>query len=230
MVQYSKLEPFNLFTGGPALTIRLVLADDHPLILEGLQRVLEAETDCEIVARCANGREALEAVRRHTPDILILDSRMPVLDGPAVLRELVQERSPTRVILLAEAKDEEILQEAIHLGARGFLLKEMPLSSLPSCIRRVHAGERWLERRSASQALEKLLGRAAGARAIEKLLTRREFEILRLLCQGLRNKEIAGALSIGEATVKVHLRHISEKLHVKGRMALLRYSEGRGLV
>jgi len=210
--------------------IRLVLADDHPLVLEGLEHLLAAEPDCEVVARCGNGKQALEAVRRHKPDILILDSRMPVVSGLEVIRTLARAQSPTRVVLLAEGSDEELIREAVRLGVRGVVLKEMPQASLLQCVRRVHGGEYWLEWRSASRILEELLRKEQGAQDIARLLTPREQEILHLLCRGQRNKEIAKHLLISEPTVKVHLRHIYEKLQVKGRLALLRFAEDKGLL
>jgi two-component system, NarL family, nitrate/nitrite response regulator NarL len=211
-------------------TIRLVLADDHPLVLEGLEHLFTVEPDCEVLASCGNGKEALEAVRRHRPDVLILDSRLPVLDGLEVLRALISEQSHTRVVLHADSRDEDLIREAVYLGARGVVLKEMPPSMLPQCARRVHEGGYWLEWRSASRLLEELRQREQGARDVGSLLTSREQEILHLLCRSLRNKEIAGALSISADTVKVHVRHIYEKLQVKGRSALLSYAEEKGLI
>jgi two-component system, NarL family, nitrate/nitrite response regulator NarL len=212
------------------MTIRLVLADDHPLILRGLEQLLAAEPDCEVVAVCGNGKETLLAVRRHRPEVLILDSHMPVVSSLEVIRTLARERSPTHVVLLAESSEEELIREAVRLGVRGVVLKEMPAALVMQCIRRVHGGEYWLEWRSASRVLEELLRQEQGARDLAGLLTPREQEILHLLCRGLRNKEIAQSVSISESTVKVHLRHIYEKLHVKGRLALLRYSEDKGLI
>lgn len=212
------------------MAIRLVLADDHPLILSGLERLFEPEPDCEVLACCPDGRGALEAVRRHQPDVLILDSRMPVLDGLEVLRVLASEGSPVPVVLLAESAEEDLIREAIRLGARGVVLKEMPAGTLLQCVRKVHAGEYWLERRSAMQALEKVMRRETAGRELAGVLTPREQEVLRLLCRGLHNKEIAESLLISVATAKVHVRHIYEKLHVKDRLALLRHAEARGLV
>jgi two-component system, NarL family, nitrate/nitrite response regulator NarL len=209
---------------------RLVLADDHPLLLRGLEQLLAAEPDCEVVAVCSNGKEALEAVRRHEPDILILDSRMPVVGSLEVIRTLARSTSPTRVVLHAEGSEGRLIREAVRLGVRGVVLKEMPPALLLQCVRRVHGGEYWLEWRSASQVLEELLRQEQGARDIAGLLTPREQEILHLLCRGLRNKEIAENVSISAATVKAHLRHIYEKLQVKGRLALLRYAEDKGLL
>jgi DNA-binding NarL/FixJ family response regulator len=212
------------------MAIRLVLADDHPLVLSGLERLFESQPDCEVLACCPDGRGALEAVRRHRPDVLILDSRMPVLDGLEVLRILARERSPVSVVFLAESAEEDLIRDAIRLGARGVVVKEMPAGTLLECVRKVHAGEYWLERRSAMHALDKMIRREAAGRELAGVLTPREQEILLLLCRGLRNKQIAETLSISEATVKVHVRHIYEKLHVKDRLALLRHAEARGLV
>lgn len=202
------------------MAIQLVLADDHPLILSGLERLFETEHDCEVLALCGNGREALDAVLRHRPDILILDSRMPVLDGLEVLRTLRRERSSTQVVFLAESTEEDLVREAIRLGVRGVVLKEMPPGPLLQCVRKVYAGGYWLERRSASQAVEEMIQREAGLRNNAARLTPREQEILGLLCRGLRNKEVAAALSISESTVKVHICHLYAKLHVKSRVAL----------
>ncbi len=209
--------------------IRLVIVDDHPLMLRGIEHLLAAEPDCEIVACCGNGREALEAVRRHQPDILILDTRMPGLDGMGVIQALLSERSTTRIVLHAEgSEDDLIIRQAVRLGIPGVVLKEMPPGMLLQCIRKVHAGEHWLERRATSHVLKDLLRKEAGARDFAALLTPRELQVLNLLCSGLRNRQIASALSISEPTVKAHLQHISEKLRTKGRLALIRYAESRG--
>jgi DNA-binding NarL/FixJ family response regulator len=209
--------------------IRLVLADDHPLVLRGIEDLLASEPDCELLASCGNGKEALAAVRRHQPDVLILDSRMPVMSGLEVIQALVRERSPTRIVLHAEGFEEELIREAVRLGVRGVVLKEMPPATLLLCARKVNGGESWLEWRSASRVLDELLRKEEGARDVAGILTRRELETLALLCRGLRNKEIAKDLSISESTVKVHLRHIYEKLHLKGRLAVVHYAREKGL-
>lgn len=212
------------------MPIHLVLADDHPIILDGLEILFRMEKDIQVVARCVNGEEALQAVRQHRPDILILDIRMPGKDGLAVLREMKDEDLPTRVVLLTVALDEEETLEALRLGVRGVVLKEMAPQMLVQCVRKVHAGEQWLERRSVGRALEKLLSREAGAREVAAVLTPREIEIVRMVAAGLRNKEIADKLSISEGTVKIHLHHIYEKLHLNGRLELALYAQDRGLV
>jgi DNA-binding NarL/FixJ family response regulator len=212
------------------MPIRLVLADDHPLILNGLENLFRTERDFEVIARCTNGIETMQAVRKHRPDVLILDIRMPGKDGLDVAREVQKEKLPTRIVLLTAVLDEGELLEGIRLGVQGIVLKEMAPKLLVQCIRKVHAGEQWIELRSPKQALEKMLRREAGGRELAAILTPREIDIVRMVASGLRNKEIADKLHISEGTVKVHLHNIYEKLHVNSRLALLRYAQEKGLV
>lgn len=212
------------------MAIRLVLADDHPIILDGLEHLFRIETEFQVLARCMNGEETLHAVRHHRPDILILDIRMPGKDGLAVLRAIKEENLPTRAVLLTVALDEEDALEALRLGVRGVVLKEMAPQMLVQCVRKVHGGEQWLERRSIGRVLEKVLRREAGARQVTGVLTPREIEIGRMVAAGLRNKEIADKLAITEGTVKIHLHHIYEKLDVTGRLELALYFQDKGLV
>jgi DNA-binding NarL/FixJ family response regulator len=210
--------------------IRLVLADDHPIVLDGLERLFRAEADMEVLARCANGDETLRAVRHRRPDVAVLDIRMPGLDGLAVLRVVHREKLETRVVLLTASLDEDDLLEAVRLGVRGVVLKEMASQLLVQCVRKVHAGEKWLERQSFSRALEKMLRREAGAREAARVLTPREIEVVRMVAGGLRNREIGERLSISEGTVKIHLHNVYEKLQVTGRVELAAYAREKGLV
>jgi DNA-binding NarL/FixJ family response regulator len=212
------------------MAIGLVLADDHPIILDGLEQLFHLEQDFKVLARCTNGEEALRAVRKHRPDVLVLDIRMPGTGGLAVVREMKKEKLPTHIVLLTGALDEHEAMEAIRLGVRGVVLKEMAPKLLVQCIRKVHTGEQWVERRSFGRALETMMRREAGARQIAGVLTPREMEIVRLVASGLHNKEIAAKLAISEGTVKVHLHHIYEKLNVGGRLELTLYAQGKGLV
>jgi DNA-binding NarL/FixJ family response regulator len=211
------------------MSIRLVLADDHPLILKGLDDLARSE-GFEVLARCKDGEETLAAVRAHSPDVLILDLGMPRKDGLEVLRELRKERLPTRVVLLVAELGDEELMEATRLGVRGIVLKEMAPRLLAQCVRQVHAGETWMERRTVARAFETLLQREAGARDIARTLTSREIEIVRLAAKGRGNKEIADALSVAEGTIKTHLHHIYEKLHIGSRMELLLYCKEKGIL
>jgi len=180
------------------------------------------------VARCKDGEEAQRAVRAHRPDILLLDVRMPGKDGLAVLRELKAEKVPTRVILLVgELSDDELL-EATRLGA-SVVLKEMAPRLLIQCMRKVHAGEPWIERTSAARLFERLLRREAGAREIAELLTPREIEVVRMVVGGRRNKVIADGLHISEGTVKTHLHNMFEKLQLESRTELIAYCKEKGI-
>ncbi|MBU5635132.1 response regulator transcription factor [Geomonas sp. Red69] len=210
--------------------IRLVIADDHPLILNGLTGLFNFEEDFEVLASCSNGPDALEEIRRQRPDVAVLDIRMPGLSGIEVARRVTEERLGARLVLLTAALEDADMLEAVMLGIQGVVLKEMAPQFLVQCIRKVHAGEQWLERRSAKQALEKLLKREAGGREVSGLLTQREIELVRMVAGGLRNREIADRLCISEGTVKVHLHNIYQKIHVDGRVALLRYAQDKGLV
>jgi DNA-binding NarL/FixJ family response regulator len=211
------------------MPVTLVLADDHPIILDALENLFRSERDFEVVARCTTGDETLEAVRKHQPDVLVLDIRMPETDGLDVLREMKKQKITSRVVILTAGLDDHEVLDAIRLGVSGFVLKEMAPEALVECIRKVHAGGRWLERTSLQQAMEKALVFEEGARQIAEILTRREIEITRLVAGGLRNRDIAKKLFISEGTVKIHLHRIYEKLNVDSRLALSLYARDRGL-
>lgn len=212
------------------MPIHLVLADDHPLILDGLEQLVQLAGDFEVVERCVSGEEALRAVDRHRPDLLVLDVRMQGLDGLAVLRELRRRRLPTRVVIFTAAISEDELVEAVRLGVGGVVLKEMAPRLLIQALRKVHAGEQWVEKRSVQAALEKVLHREAGARAAASEVTPREVELIRMVAEGLRNREIAERLGITEGTVKTHLHNIYRKLQLETRVAVRRYAEEKGLI
>ena len=201
--------------------IKLVIADDHPILLSGLESLLQRERDLKVLARCSDGAEALHAVARHRPDVVVLDQNMPGKNGLEVLRELHAAKSPVRAVLLAAELPEDDLVEAMRLGVRGVVLKEMAPQFLVQCVREVHAGRRWREKRSVGQAVDTLLRREVANKELAENLTPRELEIARAVAGGLRNKEIADKLSISEGTVKVHLHTIYSKLGVDGRMALV---------
>ena len=200
--------------------ISLVLADDHPIVLAGLENMLRRERDCRVVASCVDGVEAMRAISRHSPDVAVLDLRMPRMDGLAVLRQIQKEKLATRTVLLAAVLEDDDLVEAVRLGVRGIVLKEMAPTLVVQCVREVHAGGQWLEKRSVSQAIEKLIRREEATRDMAKILTPRELQIAGAVASGLRNKEIADKLGIAEGTVKIHLHVIYEKLKIDGRMAL----------
>lgn len=212
------------------MAIRLVLADDHPIVLDGLEQLFRLEPDFEVVARCRDGEEALRQVRLYKPDILVLDIRMPRRDGLQVLQALLEERLPTRVVLLTAALDEDQLVEALRLGVGGVILKEMAPRLLVDAVRQVKEGGRWLDKSSSNRALERLLRRDAEAREAAESLTPRELEIVRMVARGLRNRAIAEQLYITEGTVKIHLHNIYQKLQVSGRLELAVQAREKGMV
>ena len=210
--------------------IRVIIVDDHPLVLDGLTTLLKEHGEFEIVDRCTNGTEAVASARRHNPDILVVDLKLPDLDGLAVIRELHTTNPSMKVVLLTAQIHEDQLIQALHLGVRGVVLKEMATKLLVQCLQRVQAGGQWLEKESASRAMTKLVRREAKARELATLLTPREMEIARLVAQGRTNKEIATALFIAEGTVKIHLHNIYEKTNVSRRAELVVFAQEYGLV
>lgn len=211
------------------MPIRIVLADDHPIVLEGLSQLFAMEKDFQVVERCHDGDEALRAVMRLKPDVLVLDIRMPGRNGIEVLREMASKKSPTRVVLLtAEVNDNEVL-EAVRLGVSAIVLKETASQTLLQAARAASRGEQTLDDRSVRRALDHLLRREAGVAAARRVLTSREIDIVRMVATGLRNKQIGEALSISEGTVKIHLHSIYNKLGVSGRMELMLYAREHAL-
>lgn len=212
------------------MSTTLVLADDHPIILEGLAQLFQRDKDFKVLATCSSGEEAIAAVRRHRPDILVLDVRMPDGDGLAVLKQMHEDHASTRVVLLtASMEDDEVLQAMEH-GVWGLVLKEAAAVSLIDTVRRVTKGERTLDQSMIVRALDRMLERKSGMRHAAEVLSRREAEIVKMVAAGLRNKEIANKLFIGEGTVKTHLHAIYRKLGVHGRVELTLYAQERGLV
>lgn len=209
--------------------IRIVLADDHPIVLHGLQQLFERQADFDVVACCGDVASTLVAVSEQRPDVLILDLRMPDGGGIGVLRTVAARRIQCQIVLLTAAiHDDEVLQ-AVKLGAKGLMLKESPPDRLLECVRHVARGDSWFERDTMTRALRTL---ANGGSTIDPAaaLTPREIDMVRLVSQGLRNKAIAERLSISEGTVKVHLHNIYEKLGVDGRLALVLCAQQKGIV
>ena len=212
------------------MPVRLVLADDHPIVLGGLHQLLSLESDLAVVARCANGVEAMAAVRRERPDILIADLSMPGASGLDLLREIQAASLPVKVILLTARIDHDEVLEAMNLGVAGIVLKASAPLQILDCIRAVAKGESWLDQIIGRRTLDGMLKRHAGVQRAAAVLTAREIEVARMVATGLRNKEIADQLSISEGTVKTHLRTIFEKLGITSRTKLAMYARENSLV
>jgi len=210
--------------------IRLVLADDHPIVLDGLEQLFSTEADLEVVARATSAEGAVRALEEFRPDVLVLDLAMPGHDGIWVMEQAAARKLLARIVLLTAHVDEQNLLDAVRLNVAGVVLKEMAPRLLVECVRKVHAGEKWLEKQSVARAMDRMVRRDDELQRLSRLLTPREMEIVRLAAEGLRNKEIADRLTITEGTVKIHLHHIYEKLGVTGRPQLILYATRQGIV
>ena len=200
--------------------VRVVLADDHPIVLGGLRALLQAEPGVEIVAAAPDGAMALAMIRAHEPDMAVLDINMPQLTGLDVLETLEAESLSTRVVLLTGSASDEQIATAVERSAWGLLLKESAPGTLITCLRAVASGQRWLPEELVASAVRRAAEQRARDVRPERVLTAREYEIARLVAQGLSNKHIARALAISEGTVKIHLHNMYEKLGGLNRTAL----------
>jgi DNA-binding NarL/FixJ family response regulator len=195
----------------------LVLADAHATVLDAIEQVFEGELDLEVVARCHDGVQTLRAVHSHQPDVLIVDLHQPEMDGFDVLQALNKKGAATRVVLFTARIDEDEVIEAIRMGVRGFVLKQMKPHVLVPCVRKVRRGDYWLETHSIARALDKIVQHEEALRWMRDGLTLREIEIAEMVVAHLRNKEIGDKLNITEGTVKSHLHNIYKKLNLAGR-------------
>ncbi len=200
--------------------IRLMVADDHIVMRMGLVYAASAQPDMQIVAEVESGEEALEAYRTHRPDVLVLDLRMPGMDGLATIRALRADFPDARIVIYSNyARSEEIYQ-ALKTGAAGFVVKNMNLKQLFEAIRRVHAGEKYIPPELAMRMTERTLSP----------LSERETEVLALIAKGRTNKEIAAELGVTEGTVKLHVTSLLTKLEVNARTEALVVAVQRGII
>jgi DNA-binding NarL/FixJ family response regulator len=203
------------------MAIRIVLIDDHPMVLKGLEQLLQLNPDFDVVATCSTAVEGVQAVEALLPDVLLLDLKMPGEDGLSVLRRLDPEQPPAVVVLTA-SQDEDDLIAAARLGARGIVLKAMAPRVLEDCIRAVHAGRLSLSVGGVDLS-DRLAQRQSVENELQHILTPRELEIVRLVAARLDNQEVAARLLISVGTVKIHLHHVFEKLQLRGRHDLQVY-------
>jgi DNA-binding NarL/FixJ family response regulator len=217
--------------------IRIVLADDHPIVREGLHTLLETQPDFEVIAECANGEEALRTAAQLQPDIMLLDLEMPVMDGVETTRQLYQLSQRPRVIIFTAFDDDERIIHALQAGADGYLLKEVPRDEIFKAIRVTMDGGSMLQPLVASKLLQHV-GRqqkvvnTSDANTIAQVeeLTDRELEVLHLLAKGMPNKEIAAQLIISERTAKFHVNSIMGKLGATNRTEAVVMAAQRGLI
>ena len=200
--------------------IRVLIADDHPIVREGFGAIVNAESDIQVVAQASNGIEALERAAEANPDVALMDLRMPQMGGAEAIRRLRQVNPNLRAIVLTTYDDDEAIYEAIRAGARGYLLKDVRPRDLVRAIRRVHAGGSLLQPVVVERLLDRLGPEDADdeAQPVEAL-TPRELEVLQIMARGARNRDIAEELFISERTVKIHVANVIAKLGVSNRTA-----------
>jgi DNA-binding NarL/FixJ family response regulator len=201
--------------------IRVLIADDHVVVREGLAAMIGRQADIMVVAEAATGREAVDLWLEHRPDVTLLDLRMPILDGVSAINEIRRVDMLARVIILTTFDSDSEIASAIKAGAKGYLLKDAPRDALFDCIRNVHAGE---------TCIPPVLVAKLAAGMSNETLTSRELDVLTLLARGKSNKEIGGDLYISETTVKSHLRAIFVKLNVVSRTEAIAVATRRGLI
>ncbi len=216
------------------MSIRVLLVDDQALVRGGLRMIVDAQGDLDVVGEAADGRQAIDAYRKLRPDVVVMDIRMPILDGVEATRRLAGPDVPAperaRVLILTTFDLDEYVVDALRAGASGFLLKDAPPAELAHAIRVVAAGDALL----APSVMRRLIGTFVGrgttrtSRAALDLLTEREVEVLKLIARGLSNAQIADELVVGEATVKTHVARLLDKLELQNRVqaAILAYEAG----
>ena len=213
--------------------IRVMIADDHPVVRIGLRNMLESDGQMKVVAEARDGLEALNMVRSLQPDILLLDLAMPRMPGMEALRELTGDNHVTRTIVLTGLIDKRQILEALQLGARGVVLKDAMTEHMAACIRAVMQGQYWLEGRPVQNLVQVLRDLAAQTAPPPRKtfgLTARELEVVALITEGSTNKYIAQAFGISEETVKRHLTNIFNKLGVGNRLELALFALNHNLL
>ncbi|MEA2277287.1 MAG: two-component system, NarL family, response regulator LiaR [Solirubrobacteraceae bacterium] len=209
--------------------IRVLIADDHLVVRQGLRTFLELQDDVEVVADVGDGVEALDAVHEHHPDVVLMDLVMPRMDGVEAIRRIAAERPTTRVIALTSFLDDDKVLPAVRAGAAGYLLKDVGPQDLVRAIRTVYGGEALLHPAVAARLMEEVAS-AAPRRVEADDLTARERDVLGLIVRGLSNKRIARELEISEATVKIHVSSVLRKLDVTDRTQAALHAVREGLV
>lgn len=217
------------------MTTSVLIVDDQPMVRAGLTMLLNAEADLTVVGEAASGTEALELARHLTPDIVLMDVRMPGMDGVTATQHLVQESQANpnqlvKVLIMTTFDDEDVVVGALQAGASGYLLKHASPTEIADAIRRVLAGDTWLDATAATRLVDRLRARSQDTTDLAALLTPREQEILRFVAAGLSNQEIRDHLVLSEATVKTHVSRILLKTGSRDRAAAVALAYRSGFV
>jgi DNA-binding NarL/FixJ family response regulator len=201
--------------------IRVFSVDDHPLLREGIAAIINSQSDMTMVAQAATGREAIQLFREHRPDVTLMDLRLPDLSGIDALSAILAEFPDARIVMLTTFEGDVEIQRSLAGGARGYLLKNSPPKELLDAVRQVDAGRKRIPQEIAAQLADHIA---------DERLTQREVDVLQHVAGGNRNKDIAERLSISEETVKVHVKHIMEKLGASDRTAAVAIAVRRGII
>ncbi|MDQ4089011.1 MAG: response regulator transcription factor [Actinomycetota bacterium] len=215
------------------MTISVVITDDQAMVRAGFRSLLAEEPGIAVVAEAVDGQDALAAVRRHAPDVVLMDIRMPVMDGIAATRQLVAEGSRSRVLVVTTFDLDEYVFDALRAGASGFLLKDSTAEELVSAIRTVAAGEALLDPTVTRRVVDAFTSTRPPQRTPSSELSRlttREVQVLRLMAKGLSNAEIAGELVVSDATAKTHVSNVLSKLGLRDRVQGVVYAYENGIV
>ena len=209
-------------------TIRIAIADDHPIVRQGLRVALGAQDDLELVGEASNGAEAVELAGSLEPDVMIMDLKMPIKDGITAIQEITQEDEDACILVLTSFPDDKNVFSAIKAGAMGFLLKESPPEDLLASIRNAYSGEAVLHPTIAHKLIQEVKAPSDSRSSLDPL-TPREMDVLKCLSRGLSNREIAGELTVSVRTVTTHMRNILDKLHVSNRTQAALYALEHGV-
>jgi DNA-binding NarL/FixJ family response regulator len=215
-----------------SVKIKVLIADDHLLLRQGLRRLLEAEADIEVVGEAANGLAVQSLARETKPDVILMDVNMPTADGLTAARRILEEAPNSRIIMLTMLHQDDSVFEAVRAGAQGYLLKDTPIEDVVRAIRAVHEGKSLIDPAMASRLLIEFRRLSSKAEPVQGLgnLSSKEVDILRLLATGLTNKEIGAKLFLSEKTVKNHLTLIFQKLQLSDRVQAAIFAVQQGLV
>jgi DNA-binding NarL/FixJ family response regulator len=201
--------------------IRILTVDDHPLLRQGIAAIINSQPNFQLIAEAANGREGIQKFKEHVPNVTLMDLRLPDMSGIDAVSVIRSEFPEARIIMLTTFEGDVEIQRALAAGAFGYLLKSMPPKDLIDAIRQVHAGKKRIPAEVAARLAEHFA---------DEMLTAREIDVLRLVAEGNRNRDIAERLFISEETVKVHIRHIMEKLGASDRTEAIAIAVRRGIV
>lgn len=211
------------------MSINLIVADPHPVMREGIEKITELDPDISILSSVGDGRSALNDVERMQPDVVVLELDMPIKDGLNVIEEIKNKNLSTKPVVFTSSSPAKVMQ-ALNMGVKGLVSKTNSKEQLAKCIRSVYEDNKWLDQDLTTNTVSHLLNAHRNNQALAQVLTKREMAVAKMVMEGLPNKKIGTKLFISEGTVKLHLHHIYQKLGLPGRMSLMLHMQKSGLM